>query len=269
MASGEPLVIVSTPAAPAGRRAGASVRAAAAVGRRCRAMSRIIMDGNGRWAHAHGLPRGEGHRRGVEALRRAVRFAGAARHPLPDPVQLLVGELVAPGRRDRGPVQPPAHLHPQRPRRAEPQRRARPRHRRARRAAGRHPRPDRGGRGRDRRAIAACSSSSPSTTARATRSCAPRARSPSASRAARSAPEAIDHATFEQALDTVGIPDPDLIIRTSGEQRISNFLLWQAAYAELIFLPVLWPDFGDERVRGGARANSPSRERRYGGVVGV
>ena len=55
----------------------------------------IIMDGNGRWAHAHGLPRGEGHRRGVEALRRAVRFAGAARHPLPDAVQLLLGELVA------------------------------------------------------------------------------------------------------------------------------------------------------------------------------
>ena len=58
------------------RRARAAAKPAAASGRRCRAMSAIIMDGNGRWAHARGLPRGEGHRRGVEALRRAVRFAG-------------------------------------------------------------------------------------------------------------------------------------------------------------------------------------------------
>ena len=66
----------------------------------------------------------------------------------------------------------------------------------------------------------------------------------------------------------IGIPDPDLIIRTSGEQRISNFLLWQAAYAELIFLPVLWPDFGDAEFEG-ALGEYASRERRYGGVVGV
>ena len=82
------------------------------------------------------------------------------------------------------------------------------------------------------------------------------------------APDAIDQAAFEQALDTFGIPDPDLIIRTSGEQRISNFLLWQAAYAELIFLPVLWPDFGDEQFEL-ALSEFASRERRYGGVVGV
>ena len=82
------------------------------------------------------------------------------------------------------------------------------------------------------------------------------------------APDAIDHAAFEQALDTVGIPDPDLIIRTSGEQRISNFLLWQAAYAEFIFLPVLWPDFGDAEFEA-ALDEYASRERRYGGVVGA
>ena len=73
---------------------------------------------------------------------------------------------------------------------------------------------------------------------------------------------------FEQALDTAGIPDPDLIVRTSGEQRISNFLLWQAAYAELIFLPVLWPDFGDAEFEA-ALTEYASRERRYGGVVGA
>ncbi len=81
-------------------------------------------------------------------------------------------------------------------------------------------------------------------------------------------PSDIDQEAFEQALDTVGIPDPDLIIRTSGEKRISNFLLWQAAYAELIFLPVLWPEFGDAEFEG-ALDEYASRERRYGGVVGV
>ena len=64
-----------------------------------------------------------------------------------------------------------------------------------------------------------------------------------------------------------GIPDPDLIIRTSGEQRISNFLLWQAAYAELVFLPVLWPDFGDEQFEAALReyrlARAPLRRRRW------
>ena len=72
---------------------------------------------------------------------------------------------------------------------------------------------------------------------------------------------------FERALDTVGIPDPDLIIRTSGEQRISNFLLWQAAYAEFIFLPVLWPEFGDAEFESAlARVRverTPLRRRRW------
>ena len=81
-------------------------------------------------------------------------------------------------------------------------------------------------------------------------------------------PEGIDHETFERALDTVDIPDPDIIVRTSGERRISNFLLWQAAYAELIFLPVLWPDFGDAEFEA-ALNEYFSRERRYGGVIGV
>lgn len=70
---------------------------------------------------------------------------------------------------------------------------------------------------------------------------------------------------LEAGLDTAGLPDPDLIIRTSGEQRISNFLLWQAAYAEFVFLPVLWPDF-DEAALDLALQDFAQRKRRFGGL---
>ncbi len=66
-------------------------------------------------------------------------------------------------------------------------------------------------------------------------------------------------------LDTAGSPDPDLVIRTSGEQRLSNFLLWQAAYAEFVFLDVLWPDFSRDHLEAAVAAYQ-RRERRYGGV---
>jgi undecaprenyl diphosphate synthase len=66
-------------------------------------------------------------------------------------------------------------------------------------------------------------------------------------------------------LDTAGIPDPDLIIRTSGEERLSNFLLWQAAYSELLFIPELWPDFNREVFFDALRAYA-GRERRFGGL---
>src|SRR5690349_10179215 len=69
--------------------------------------------------------------------------------------------------------------------------------------------------------------------------------------------------TFERFLATAGMPDPDLIIRTSGEQRLSNFLLWQAAYAELVFLDVLWPDF-DQPHFDAALAEFSRRDRRFG-----
>ncbi|MEM1020871.1 MAG: isoprenyl transferase [Pseudomonadota bacterium] len=78
------------------------------------------------------------------------------------------------------------------------------------------------------------------------------------------APEDITHAHVADNLLTAHIPDPDLIIRTSGEQRLSNFLLWQAAYAELVFLDVLWPDF-DACALGKAIDEFQQRERRYGG----
>jgi undecaprenyl diphosphate synthase len=78
---------------------------------------------------------------------------------------------------------------------------------------------------------------------------------------------AVDEAVFESFLSTAGIPDPDVIIRTSGEQRLSNFLMWQAAYAELIFLDVLWPDF-DATHFAAALAEFARRERRFGARPG-
>src|SRR3546814_11128133 len=70
------------------------------------------------------------------------------------------------------------------------------------------------------------------------------------------APEEIDEAMIDASLDTAGLPPLDLMIRTSGEHRLSNFLLWQAAYAELLFVDTLWPDFDDDALR--------SEERRVG-----
>jgi len=84
-----------------------------------------------------------------------------------------------------------------------------------------------------------------------------------AARAGRIDPAAIDEAAVTAELFTAGMPDPDLVIRTSGEQRLSNFLLWQSAYAELVFLDVLWPDFGAEHFTA-ALAAYARRERRFG-----
>jgi undecaprenyl diphosphate synthase len=81
--------------------------------------------------------------------------------------------------------------------------------------------------------------------------------------AGRLAPEALDEARFGAFLQTAGTPDPDLIIRTSGEQRLSNFLLWQAAYAEFVFQDVLWPDYGAAHLSE-AIEDFRRRERRYG-----
>lgn len=77
-------------------------------------------------------------------------------------------------------------------------------------------------------------------------------------------PKAIDEAAIEAGLDTAGLPPLDLLIRTSGEVRLSNFLLWQSAYAELLFTPVLWPDF-DAAAFKDALAQYAARQRRFGG----
>lgn len=225
----------------------------------------IIMDGNGRWARRRGLPRGEGHRRGVEALRRAVRFAGRRgigfltlfsfssenwSRP-PDEVQGLLnllrffirGDLAE---LDRNNV-------------------------RIRVIGDRDGLPDdilkliqdaeaQTERNDGLQLLVAFNYGARDEIVRATKALA--------MRVARGelTPESLNHQVFEQALDTAGIPDPDLIIRTSGEQRISNFLLWQGAYSELVFLPVLWPEFGDEQFEA-ALQEFACRERRYGGVV--
>jgi len=227
----------------------------------------IIMDGNGRWAHSHGLPRGEGHRRGVEALRRAVRFAvrrgiryltlfsfSSENWSRPDDeieglfnlVRLFIrGDLAelnrngvkirVIGERDPLPGDIRSLIEETETVTA---------------------------RNRGLNLIVAFNYGARDEIVRAARSLA--------ERVARGEidPAAIDRAAFEQSLDTAGIPDPDLIVRTSGEQRISNFLLWQAAYSELVFTDVLWPDFGDTEFEA-ALAEYSARERRYGGVVGV
>jgi undecaprenyl diphosphate synthase len=78
------------------------------------------------------------------------------------------------------------------------------------------------------------------------------------------AAEAVDETMIEESLDTAGLPPLDLLIRTSGERRLSNFLLWQSAYAELLFIDTLWPDFGGDALRA-ALSDYAGRERRFGG----
>ena len=80
------------------------------------------------------------------------------------------------------------------------------------------------------------------------------------------AADAVTEDLIEQNLSTVGMPDPDLLIRTSGEQRISNFLLWQSAYTEFVFEDVLWPDFDRSHLER-AIDNFAGRERRFGAVI--
>ncbi|MBK1659512.1 polyprenyl diphosphate synthase [Paracraurococcus ruber] len=80
-------------------------------------------------------------------------------------------------------------------------------------------------------------------------------------------PACLDEGLFGERLFTAGMPDPDLIIRTSGEQRLSNFLLWQAAYAEFVFQEVLWPDYDAEALADAIR-DYGRRERRYGARTG-
>ena len=80
-------------------------------------------------------------------------------------------------------------------------------------------------------------------------------------------PEEITETAIGNFLDTAGVPDPDLLIRTCDEQRISNFLLWQLAYTEFYFTPVPWPDFTKEELVKAVEAYN-HRDRRYGGVKG-
>lgn len=226
----------------------------------------VIMDGNGRWAKARGLPRTAGHRKGVDAVRRLVEGArelGIAyltifsfssenwRRPeeeVSDLMQLLrfylrseIAELHKAGVRLRviGDRSRLAADIVQLIDRAEEL------------TAG----------NTVQTLVVALNYGARQEIAAAVRRLAGEVA------AGRLDPAAIDEALVADQLFTAGIPDPDLIIRTSGEKRISNFLLWQAAYAELVFIDTLWPDF-TKRDLEAAIEEFHRRERRFGATVG-
>jgi undecaprenyl diphosphate synthase len=225
----------------------------------------IIMDGNGRWALSRGLPRIEGHRRGVEALRVTMRAAiefglnyltvysfsaenwSRPREEVSDLMSLLkrfirsdLAELQKIGVKVKV-IGTRDNLNPE---------------------------------------ILALLEEAEASTAGNTRltlvvafNYGSRQEIAAAARviaekvaAGLIAAAAVDGHLLEQHLDTAGIPDPDLIIRTSGEQRLSNFLMWQAAYSEFLFLPIHWPDF-DRQALAAALDEFSARERRFGGVT--
>ena len=225
----------------------------------------IIMDGNGRWAKARGLPRTAGHKRGADAVKRIVKSAGDLgityltlfgfssenwQRPASEVRDLLgllrfylendIVELAEGGARlnvigDR------SRLPPETVKLIE--------HAEARTAA-------------NSKIILtiALSYGGRQEIVAASRAIAANCV------AGRMKPEDIDENAFAERLFTAGTPDPDLLIRTSGEQRISNFLLWQLAYSELVFTDTLWPDFGQNELEA-AIATYRSRERRYGAVT--
>jgi len=226
----------------------------------------IIMDGNGRWAQARGLPRIAGHRRGAEAVRRTLTAAGE----LGIPYLTLFGFSSENWKRPLAEVDDLMGLlrHYLRGEIAELHRngvRLRVIGERARLA------PD------IVTLIAnaeALTRDNPGVNLTIALSYGGRAEIIAAMRtlATKAAtgeicPEAIDESMIARHLFTADIPDPDLLIRTSGEQRISNFLLWQCAYAELVFTKTLWPDFGRAELAQ-AIADYGGRERRYGASIG-
>ncbi len=225
----------------------------------------IIMDGNGRWAKARGLPRTAGHKRGADAARRAVTAAAQMgvryltlysfssenwKRPIEEVNDLMgllrwylkneVRELHKNGIRLRVI----------------------------------------GERGRLDREIIELIEEGESLTAANGRmdlimalSYGSRQEMIAAMQdmareveAGRLRPEEIDERQFEQRLWTSDIPDPDMILRTSGEQRLSNFLLWQSAYSELVFVDCLWPDFGEAELEAAIK-EFRRRDRRYGATV--
>jgi undecaprenyl diphosphate synthase len=224
----------------------------------------IIMDGNGRWAEARGLPRVAGHKAGVEAVRRTVRAASDLGIEFltiysfstenwsrpPTEVFFLMGLL------RRYIQQDLAELH----------------------ASGVRIRMI-GERDRVDPDLLALIDDAVATTAGNTTlnlnicfNYGSRIEIAKAARrlaedvaAGRLAPADVTAETLGAVMDTAGIPDPDLLIRTSGELRLSNFLLWQLAYAEFVFLDAYWPDFNKDLLEQAIR-QFQSRSRRFGGL---
>ncbi|HEV3396870.1 MAG TPA: isoprenyl transferase [Xanthobacteraceae bacterium] len=225
----------------------------------------IIMDGNGRWAAARGLPRSEGHRRGVEALRKTVRAAGelgigiltifsfSSENWLRPPAEIreLMGLLRRFIRNDL------AELHGSNVKVRVIGDRAGldPEIRRLLEEAEDLTRDNSG-----LVLVVAFNYGARQEIARAMRAIAQDVKRGDIT------PEAVTAELIASRLDAPDLPDPDVIIRTSGEQRLSNFLLWQAAYSELVFVPTYWPDF-DRAALENALAEYRRRERRFGGLV--
>lgn len=225
----------------------------------------IIMDGNGRWANARGMPRAAGHERGVEALRRTVEAAGNLgiryltvysfstenwRRPAAE-VNALFGLLKTFIKKDLA--------------------RLREEGVKIRILGRREGLPD---------DIAVLVDKAERDTAennefflniafnyggREEIARAARKLGMAVAQGERD-PTDVSEEVFESYLDTSGMPDPDLLIRTSGEYRLSNFLLWQAAYCELVFFDVLWPDFDRSWLEKAIRIYN-ERERRFGAVT--
>lgn len=224
----------------------------------------IIMDGNGRWAKSHGMPRLEGHRRGLEALRKTVRavqirqipfltvysfssenwrrpaeevaeLLGLLRHFIRQDVKELKSHNVkikVIGSRDGLPDDIVTLLQEAEQETAN---------------------------NSGLTLAVAFNYGARDEMVRAARKLA------EAVRLGRIDPSAISEEIFADSLDTTGMPDPDLIIRTSGEVRLSNFLMWQAAYSELVFSPLCWPDF-DDHALDEALLDYGRRQRRFGGL---
>jgi undecaprenyl diphosphate synthase len=225
----------------------------------------IIMDGTGRWAAARGLPRGEGHRRGVEALRKTVRAAGelgisiltlfsfsAENWTRPaSEIRDLMGLLRRFIRNDL------AELHQNRVKVRVIGERAdlEPDIRRLLEEA-----EDLTCDNDGLILVVAFNYGARQEIARAAARIAAKVRDGGLD------PAAVTADLVGQHLDAPDLPDPDLLIRTSGEQRLSNFLLWQSAYSELVFVPTFWPDF-DRAALEGAIAEYHRRERRFGGLI--
>lgn len=224
----------------------------------------LIMDGNGRWATGRGLPRTEGHRQGLEALRRIVRHAGkvgievltiysfsSENWSRPETeVSFLMGLLRRFVQRDLSEL----HEANIRIRIIGSRSDLEPGIKSLLQEAEDLTRNNTG-----LNLVVAFNYGSRTEIVRAARKLSERVQS------GELRPQDITEELLEGQLDTGGLPDPDLIIRTSGEMRLSNFLLWQAAYSEFYFCEKLWPDF-DEAAFDKALSCFGSRERRYGGL---
>jgi len=225
----------------------------------------IIMDGNGRWAAARGLPRVEGHRRGVEAVRRTVRAAAEIGIEIVTIFSFSaenwtrpaseIGELMGLLRRFIRNDLADLHKSNVRVRIVGERTGLDPEIARLLSDAEELTRENTG-----LTLVVAFNYGSRQEMVRAARRIAEQVA------AGALKPSDIGMETVGRFLDAPDLPDPDLIIRTSGEQRLSNFLLWQAAYSELVFVPTYWPDF-DRATLEAAIREYQQRERRFGGLA--